>query len=324
MDTSLPAPEPAHEPMAEADALRRPLLVAAFSAPGNSTAAAALALLAEGRESRILAEIEPDEHYDFTVVRPLVRIEDGERVIDWPVVAFNRIALPERDVVVLTALEPHLRWKAFTRAVVAVAEEYGIREAVLLSAFNGATPHTRPAPLQWFPLSAAVRTWRFGLPPSAPRYQGPATFTMVLATALRDAGIQTGTLNAIAPFYVGLDPSPHAARSLASALASELGVTVDLRALDVQIGEVARQAAQQARESEALATFVANLEQQYDEARAQPAAATEGAAAPAGKHADASLPDAGAVLADVEALLREHRGDAGGGGSGGGGRSRLA
>ena len=106
MDTPLPAPEPTSEPQVGAEPLRKPLLVAAFSAPGNSTAAAALALLTEGHESRILAEIEPDEHYDFTVVRPLVRIEDGERVVEWPVIAFNRIALPERDVVVLTALEP--------------------------------------------------------------------------------------------------------------------------------------------------------------------------------------------------------------------------
>lgn len=318
----MPAPEPAREPAASSAPLRRPLLLVAFSAPGNSTAAAALALLAEGRESRVVAEIEPDEHYDFTVVRPLVRIAEGERVIDWPVVAFNCVSFPERDVVVLTAVEPHLRWQAFTRTVVGVAEAFGVNEAVLLSAFNGATPHTRPAPLQWFPLSPAARRERFGLPPSSPRYQGPATFTMVLATALRDAGIETGSLNAIAPFYIGLDPNPHAARSLAAAVAAELGVTVDLATLDQQIEEIGRQAAQQARESEALASFVSNLEQQYDESRAHPAAANEGAATDTGKGAEPPLPDAGAVLADVEALLREHRGDAGG--STGGGRSRSA
>lgn len=301
-------------------ALRDPVLIAGFASPGNTTPAAAVeALLAEARPE-VLAEFDSDELYDFTVARPLVRVEEGQRVLDWPRLVIHRVPLRDRDVLVLSGIEPHFRWQAVARALAGLAREAGVREAILLSSFNAATPHTRRAPLMWVPQGAAAGTRRFGQPASLPRYQGPATFTMALGRLLVDEGMAAGTLNAMAPFYVGVDPSPHAARALADAVAQEFGLPVDLRTLDAQIEEVARQAQAQIQGSPSLAEFIGNLEQQFDQSQGW--TATE-ATPPVQAKGSEPLPESASVLADVEALLREHRGDIGGGGTGPRGRRQA-
>ena len=121
---------------------------------------------------------------------------------------------------------------------------------------------------------------------------------MALGVMLRDAGLNVGPLNAIAPFYVGVDLSPHAVRALAAALAAEFHLAVDFTALDAQIEEVARHVQNQIAQFDNLATFIANLEQRYEEARIFPVATTEvprGATPPL---------DSADILAEVESLLR--------------------
>jgi len=293
--------------LAETGPLRNPVLVVGLGAPGNQTPLAALATLLSGinpdegsahPEPYTIGEFDPDLFYDFTVARPLVHLLDGSRVIEWPGVRFQHLALPDRDLILMSGLEPHHRWQAFARNVETFARHFGIEEVILLAAFGGGTPHTRPIPLRWITLSGG-QAERFGLPATSPQYQGPATFSMALGVMLRDAGLNVGALNAIAPFYVGVDPSPHAVRALAGALAAEFHLAVDLTTLDAQIEEVARHVQTQIAQSGNLATFIANLEQQYDEARIFPAATTE---VPRG--ATPAPLDSADILAEVESLLR--------------------
>jgi predicted ATP-grasp superfamily ATP-dependent carboligase len=300
--------------------LRDPVLVAGFASPGNTTPASAIEALLAGAQAEVVAEFDNDELYDFTVARPLVRVEQGQRVLDWPQLLVYRVALRDRDVLLMTGIEPHFRWQAVARALADLARWAGVREAVVLSSFNAATLHTRRSPLMWVPQGAAAGTRRFGQPASLPRYQGPATFTMALGRLLVDEGVAAGTLNAMAPFYLGVDPSPHAARALADAVAEEFGLPVDLRVLDAQIEEVARQAQAQIQASPPLAEFISNLEQQFDQSQGWTATEATPPTAPKGAE---SLPESSSVLAGVEALLREHRGDLGGGGAGPRGRRQA-
>lgn len=294
--------------------LRDPVLIVGMGAPSNQTPLAAVAHALGQQPRRLLAEIEGDQFYDFSVARPLARIVDGERVIEWPSPRFEQVTVGDRDIVFLSGVEPHLQWKRFARAVNDFTNVMGIQEVVLLSAFGGATPHTRPTPLRWIPLSGDRHSARFGSPATAPQYQGPASFTMALATLLRDAGLEVGYLSVIAPFYIGVDPSPHALRALLTALASEYRLPVDLAPLDEQISQIAAHVRQQLETEENLGTFIANLEQQFDESRLlflQPPAVDEAR--------DGTAPavlDTRAILDDVDALLRDHRGGAGGAGAG--------
>lgn len=284
-------------------ALRDPILLIGVGSVGNMTAAAAVQYIVDALHPRQIGQMDPDEFYDFTVARPRVTLTDGERTLDWPTVRLFHLPTPEHDLVLMVGLEPHLRWAAFVRQVAELAQVLDIRQVILLSAFAGGTPHTRPVPVQWYPLSGDGAP-RFGRLPTKPSYQGAATFGMALSVMLRDAGLQVGVLNAIAPFYVGVEPSPHAVRGLVETLGDEFGLVLDVADLDRAIEEVARLVAQQAATNESLAGLVAQLEQQYD---------TLSVAREAPALDELLTLDASAVLSDVEALLREHhdrRGDA--------------
>jgi len=56
-----------------------------------------------------LARIDPEEFYDFTAVRPTVRLVEGRsRAIDWPENAFKAAYAPaaDRDLILLHGVEP--------------------------------------------------------------------------------------------------------------------------------------------------------------------------------------------------------------------------
>ncbi len=278
--------------------LRDPILLVSVRGEGANTTAA-VADLFEQYEPQLLASIDPDEFFDFSVARPQVRTVDGQRVVMWPDARFLKVTLENRDLVLLSLVEPSLRWRRLADLIHEVAEALSIREAIVLSSFGGATPHTRTIPIHW--VSGSVDTpARFGIEPRRPRYRGPATFTMAVGALLRDAGMTVGTLNAIAPFYLGVDPNPYAVRALAHALEREFGLHFDLDGVERHIAEVEEQAALQSASSEQLRVFQENLEQQYDEAMG----ALAGEPADDRNVEEAQLPETAQILADVEELLR--------------------
>src|SRR5215210_2499467 len=94
--------------------LRRPALVVAFKGwnDAGEAATAALGFLADSFEATDVARIDPEEFYDFTAVRPTVRIGEGlSRVIDWPenTIQAARVAGAERDLLLFAGVEPSLR-----------------------------------------------------------------------------------------------------------------------------------------------------------------------------------------------------------------------
>src|SRR4051794_41365582 len=67
--------------------LREPALVCAFKGwnDAGEAASAALGFLADSFDATEVARVDPEEFYDFTAVRPTVRLSEGlTRVIDWP------------------------------------------------------------------------------------------------------------------------------------------------------------------------------------------------------------------------------------------------
>ena len=280
--------------------LRDPLLIAAFGSAWGTSAVQALHYLAERWETTLLAEVDPEPFYDFSTLRPLVRIEDGERTITWPE---NRFVLArpegaERDVVFLIGVEPHLRWGEFAEAIAGAMERLGVHESVILGAYRAATPHSRPLSARLFTSDEELAA-RFGLPADEWTYEGPAGITTVLGVTCEQRGWPPASLLVSAPFYVAVEPHPHATRALVNTLAAMLGVEVDVAPLDEQIEELDAEAERAKDRSEEFAQFISNLEEQYDRAEA----AQERDAPPA------ATPE---LVEDVEAFLRHQRsGDTG-------------
>src|SRR3989442_7815868 len=89
--------------------LRRPVLIMAFAGwnDASEVATTAVRFLVSRWEAKKLAEVDPEDFYNFTRVRPHVRIEeDFRRVITWPDNAFYFHVEPplERDFVLLAGV----------------------------------------------------------------------------------------------------------------------------------------------------------------------------------------------------------------------------
>src|SRR5204863_7131611 len=110
--------------------LRDPIIVCAFKGwnDAGEAASAAVEFLCEAFDAKPLASIDPEEYYDFTAVRPTVRLIEGRsRAIDWPENSFHAARVPaaDRDLIMLRGAEPSLRWKAFCSDVLEVARGLG-------------------------------------------------------------------------------------------------------------------------------------------------------------------------------------------------------
>ena len=113
----------------------------------GEAASAAVQFLCEAFDAQTLATIDPQEYYDFTAVRPTVRLVEGRsRAIDWPENSFNaaRVRGADRDLIILRGVEPSLRWKSFCADVMEVANSTGARMMVTLGALLADVPHSRP------------------------------------------------------------------------------------------------------------------------------------------------------------------------------------
>src|SRR5438270_6340668 len=133
-------------------ALRDPALVCAFKGwnDAGEAATAALGFLIDSFDATEVASIDPEEFYDFTAVRPTVRLAAGRtRVIEWPSnrVFAAAVAGAERDLLLLQGVEPSLQWHRFNSLVIEIAQALGVTTLITLGALLADVPHSRPVPM---------------------------------------------------------------------------------------------------------------------------------------------------------------------------------
>jgi hypothetical protein len=280
--------------------LRDPLLIAGFAgAHGGGSAAATIQYLCEQWGARPVAEIDPDEYFDFTVRRPIVRRVDGQRTVEWPV---NRIYVASagtgRDLVLLPGIEPHMQWRRFTADLRACLAALGCRSAVLLGAQAGPVPHTRPLPLRLTTTDPATAA-HFAVEPTETIDEGVIDFATAFAELLREGGTGVTTLTVLTPFYEPAEPNANAMLVLTRAIDSALGTSTLVSRLEDAAHELDLETAQAVASAPALQAAVRSLEQQFDWIRGTVA----GGKMPA-PPATSALPTGSEVLAQVESLLR--------------------
>lgn len=292
-------------PLTELVPLRDPILIAAFSgfSDAGGAAIATLELLEDEWDAEPLAEIDPQPFYDFTVQRPHVRMEDGQRVLDWPTNQFS-VARPtgsNRDIVLLGGIEPHTHWRTFTEALADVMRTLGITTSITLGAQPGPVPHTRPLPVT---LSASHEDFsrQFGLPIPVSRYEGPTGIVGVMNLHHRSLGMRNASLWVQVPHYLSAGPDPNAIVALLQTLDHGLGTHTDTSSLLDQRAQFEDQVREAMRQSSDIQGYVRQLEEAYDRSepsvpptRDEPQAAGE-------------LPSSDELLSDLEDFLRRQQG----------------
>jgi proteasome assembly chaperone (PAC2) family protein len=248
--------------------LKKAVMVCAFTgwndAAGSATAA--LEFVSSHLGATRFATIDPEEFYDFQVMRPTVRLNEGQtREIEWPefVFANARIEGTGRDLVLLSGAEPNLRWRTFCETIMEAARELRIELVVTLGALLADVPHTRSVRVTGIAGSPEL-VERLGF--SQARYEGPTGIVGVLHDACTKAGIPSASLWAPVPHYVSAVPSPKAALALLRAFEGLVEVAIDASELE-QASEEYEQRLDEAVASEPeVRSLVERLEQQMDEA----------------------------------------------------------
>jgi len=282
---------------------RNPIVIAGFASQSGITPAAVIQHVAEQWGAQAFAEIDAEEYFDFTVRRPLVQFESEQRVLEWPLNRFYVASIDglERDVVLLSGMEPGLRWRTFSEAVASLLQEIGATTFVTVAAYPGAVPHTRALPIRLDGADSEF-TRSFGIEPSASSYEGPVGITTVVSLALKARSLETLSLMALTPFYAVASPHPHAMIALIEALDRALGTSTALGELREQAAQLDRDVATAIEESPQLKTVVSTLEEQFDWIRGSKTSLLGTPQQPL------ALPSSDEVILDVERFLEEQRG----------------
>jgi proteasome assembly chaperone (PAC2) family protein len=282
--------------------LREPVLVCAFKGwnDAGEAASSALSFIRSTFDAVQFADIDPEDYYDFTAVRPDVRLTEGlTREIEWPANSFYGAEIPgaEGDLVLLEGIEPSLRWRRFTEAVVASARDLGVRMVITLGALLADVPHSRPVSVSGF---ASDQSMVGGLGVERTRYEGPTGIVGVLQHTCAAAGMPAASLWATVPHYVAASPNPKVALALVRAFEGAAGVAVDAGELESAADDYERQVSAAVASDPEVKAFVERLETQMDEAEAESPPSEE------------SLPSADTIARDFQRFLRQRGPEDGG------------
>jgi proteasome assembly chaperone (PAC2) family protein len=279
----------------EVPELRSPVLVCAFRGWNDAAAAASTALetIAGTLEAELLAELDPEEFYDFQANRPTITLSEGQtRHIEWPSNQLIAVKAPgaERDLVLLDGTEPNLRWRTYAELFTGAAERLGVEMVVTLGALIAEVAHTLPVPITGL-ASDADLVERLDLERS--NYEGPTGVVGVLHDSCRGAGMSSASLWAAVPHYVAAVPNPKAALALLRRLEALTGVAIDASELEEETASYEEQVGRAVAANPEIEELVGRIEAEQSEEEAPDTG---------------ELPSADTIARDFQRFLRQRGG----------------
>lgn len=212
--------------------LGEPTLILAFEGWNDAceSASGALHFTNEFLRGVPLADIDPDEYYDFTVLRPEVQYKAGRSgPIAWPSTEF-RYGVTEEGLELITGrgIEPHLRWRSYCDAVVELAVDMGVRRCLMLGAYLADVVYSQPVVVTGYASDPALLE-RFEIVPTS--YDGVTGIVGVIANALVQEGIEVLSIWVGLPHYISATPNPRGALALLRKVSQYLETPLDLEKL---------------------------------------------------------------------------------------------
>jgi proteasome assembly chaperone (PAC2) family protein len=214
--------------------LRSPVLVCSFRGWNDAAAAAstALATVAESLDGELIAQVDPEEYFDFQSTRPTISLVEGQtRRIDWPEnnLIAARIPAADRDLVLLDGTEPNLRWRTFSETIATAADALGVEMVITMGALIAEVSHTLPVPITGL-ASDPQLVQELDLQRSS--YEGPTGIVGIVHDSCQQVGMSSASLWAAVPHYVAAVPNPKAALALLRRLEGLTGIAVEASDLE--------------------------------------------------------------------------------------------
>lgn len=255
--------------------LREPIMIVAFSGWNDAAEAASGAvehLLSGWRDKsddvlpELIAEVESEDFYDFQVNRPVVSIDESEiRSITWPSTQVFGMAIPSMkcDLVIVTGVEPSMKWKSFTSELLDLADDLEVSLIVSLGSLLADTPHTRPITVTGTGAHPSI-AHRLGV--SVSKYEGPTGILGIIQDGCMRRGIDAISLWAAVPHYASNAPSPKATLALINTLEEFLNIKIPLSDLPDRADAWEREVNDLAADDSDIADYVKALEESKDAA----------------------------------------------------------
>ncbi len=244
----------------------RPLVIAAFEGwnDGAEAASDAAEHLLVAWKATPIASVDPDDYYDFQMTRPTVAVNaEGGREVHWRTTTlwWCQDAPVDRDVIVVTGIEPNLRWRAFCDDLLDFFEDIGVESIVTLGALLADVPHTRPMPVSGT-TSDPVVLERLGLETST--YSGPTGIVGVLTSEAANRGLTSISVWVAVPHYVAQPPCPKATMALLGKLENMFEVSIDMGTLGEESRAWMRGVSDLAANDADIAQYIESLEEARD------------------------------------------------------------
>jgi predicted ATP-grasp superfamily ATP-dependent carboligase len=246
--------------------LTSPVIIAAFEGWNDAGEAASGVInhLSLAWQATPVGAVDPEDYYDFQVTRPVTEVAEGktERLV-WPTTRLlaAKQEATDRDLLLVSGIEPNMRWRGFCSELVTSFSELGIELVVLLGALLADSPHTRPVPVA---AAASDPALAADLRAEPVDYKGPTGIVGVLQHACADAGIPAVSLWASVPHYVAQPPCPKATLALIRGVEDVLDVSLPLADLPQEARAWERGVDELAEQDTEVADYVRTLEEAKD------------------------------------------------------------
>lgn len=280
----------------EVPELRSPTLVCAFRGWNDAAGAAstALAAVADSFETDLIADVDPEEYFDFQANRPMIELVEGQsRRIDWPSNSLIAVPIPgaDRDLVLLDGTEPNLRWRTFSETIATAADALGVEMVITLGALIAEVSHTLPVPITGL---ASDDDLVAELDLQRSSYEGPTGIVGVLHDCCGRLGMNSASLWAAVPHYVAAVPNPKAALALLRRFEGLTGIAVDATELEEETISYEEQIGRAVAANPEIEELVQRIEAE----QAEQFGDEEG-----------ELPSADAIAREFQHFLRQRRGE---------------
>ncbi len=291
-------------------------LITAFSgwSDAGDAATGAIRYLIRARKAKLIAEYEPEDFFDFTQNRPIVKVgNQGIRSLSWPKNEFYFSESSEGNIPLLlfVGTEPNLKWGTFSNSFLDIAELCGVKQIITFGALLNAVPHTRKAQVNGSSTSKQTLEImeRMGIV-SGGTYEGPTGISSAIIQIAKDRGIDHTGFWGHVPHYIQTNPNPVVMESILDKLRSVVGISVDLKELEGESAAFIERCEEAIKDDPSIRDYVERLEKYFDdiiieedlEIFSQPELGS-----PQNTHGPSDFPTTEDLVEDLENFLRKRR-----------------
>ncbi len=225
--------------------LDNPILIAGFEGWGNALniSSAMVDYIVRKLRAEAFARINPDLFYRYDENRPVVDIEDGLlKGLHPPGGSFYVVKKDEsgRDIILLKAIEPHMRWFHFVDTIISFCKKLNIRIIASLGSMYDNVIHTDTVISALASDEALFDT----LPEKRVlkiNYKGPSAIHSTLLYQARENGIECISFWCHCPYYLQGTTHFGLLSDLGGLLSQWAGFELDTSELDATWKELNRQ-----------------------------------------------------------------------------------